>query len=190
MRVEIPPTGNRWEANYVAPRFPLGRGWLRQLESDDRDLFTDGNLTAAAYRSWLDEHGVSYVAVADAELDYLAEDEAALIRGGLPYLRAIWSDEDWRLYRVEDATGLVSRLDDPDRAAPDDRLTALGPASFTISAREPGSFARPRALYALLDGDRRRSVPRAPRRLDRGRRWARGDDQRRCQVRARPPART
>ena len=140
VRVEIPPTGNRWEADYVAPRFPLGRGWLRQLESDDRDLFTDGNLTAAAYRSWLDEHGVSYVAVADAELDYLAEDEAALIRGGLPYLRAIWRDEDWRLYRVEDATGLISRLDDPDSAARDDRLTALGPASFTIAARGPGSL--------------------------------------------------
>ena len=62
--MEIPPTGNRWEADYVAPRFPLARGWLRQLESDDRDLFTDGNLTAATYRSWLDERGVSYVAVA------------------------------------------------------------------------------------------------------------------------------
>ena len=72
VRVEIPPTRNRWEADYVAPRFPLARGWLRQLESDDFDLFTDGNLTAAAYRSWLDDRGVSYVAVPDAEPDYLA----------------------------------------------------------------------------------------------------------------------
>ena len=46
VRVEIPPTRNRWEADYVAPRFPLARGWLRQLESGDVDLFTDGNLTA------------------------------------------------------------------------------------------------------------------------------------------------
>ncbi len=72
-RVEIPPTRNRWEANYVAPRFPLARGWLRQLESDDSDLFTDGNLTPRTYRSWLDERGVSYVAVPDAELDYLSD---------------------------------------------------------------------------------------------------------------------
>ena len=73
VRVEIPPTRNRWEADYVAPRFPLARGWLRQLESDDFDLFTGGNLTAAAYRSWLDDRGVSYVAVPDAKLDYLAD---------------------------------------------------------------------------------------------------------------------
>ena len=59
----------------------------------------DGNLTAAAYRSWLDDRGVSYVAVSDAKPDYLSTDEDALIRGGLPYLRPVWSDQHWRLYR-------------------------------------------------------------------------------------------
>ena len=59
---------NRWEADYVAPRFPLARGWLRQLESDDLDLFTEGNLTAAAVSVLArSTDGVSYVAVADAE---------------------------------------------------------------------------------------------------------------------------
>jgi hypothetical protein len=141
VRMEIPPTRNRWEADYVAPRFPLARGWLRQLESDDLDLFTEGNLTATEYRSWLDDQGVSYVAVADAKPDYLSNDEKALIRRGLPYLRAVWSDQHWRLYRVEGAPGLVSRIGDPPRrAAPGDRLTALGPASFTLSARDSGAF--------------------------------------------------
>jgi hypothetical protein len=141
VRVEIPPTRNRWEANYVAPRFPLARGWLRQLESGDIDLFTNGNLSASAYRSWLDQRGVSYVAVADAEPDYLAIDEEALIRGGLPYLRPVWSDRHWRLYRVERSTGLVSRADGISRpAGPRDRLSALGPASFTLSTRDSGPF--------------------------------------------------
>ena len=81
-RIEIPPTKNRWEAAYVAREHPIARGWLRQLESDDFDLFTDGNLTADAYRDWLDEHAVSYVAVPDARRDYLAEDEVALIDSG------------------------------------------------------------------------------------------------------------
>jgi hypothetical protein len=140
-RVEIPPTGNRGEADYVAAHFALARGWLRQLESDDRDLFTDGSLTPAAYRSWLDEHGISYVAVADAELDYLSTDEVDLIEDGLPYLQMIWSDEHWRLYRVEGSTGLVSPIaGHSPRGAPDAFLTALGPASFTISAHEAGSF--------------------------------------------------
>jgi hypothetical protein len=139
-RVEIPPTRNRWEANYVPPRFPLARGWLRQLESDDLDLFTDG-LTAREYRSWLDDLGISYVAVADAQPDYMSTDEEALIRDGLPYLRAVWRDRHWRLYRVEGATGLVSRARGlPGRTAPGGRLSALGPASFTLSARDSGAF--------------------------------------------------
>ncbi len=141
VRVEIPPTRNRWEADYVAPRFPLARGWLRQLEYGDIDLFTNGNLTAAAYRSWLDQRGVSYVAVADAEPDYLSIDEEALIRGGLPYLRPVWSDQHWRLYRVKRSTGLVSRAGDfPGPGGRRDRLTALGPASFTLSTRDSGPF--------------------------------------------------
>jgi hypothetical protein len=141
VRIEIPPTRNRWEADYVAPHFPLARGWLRQLESDDIDLFTDGNLTAAAYRSWLDQRGVAYVAVSDAKPDYLSTDEEALIRGGLPYLRPVWSNRDWRLYRVEDYTGLVSTTGDfPTPTPRRDRITALGPASFTLSARDVGRF--------------------------------------------------
>ncbi len=94
-RTEVPPTKNRWEADYVARDFPIARGWLRQLESDDFDLFTDGRLDAAAYRDWLDRHAVSYVAVPDAQLDYLAEDEVALIASGLDYLDPVWRNEDW-----------------------------------------------------------------------------------------------
>jgi hypothetical protein len=100
-RIQIPPTLNRWEAAYVAPERPIARGWLRQLESDDFELFTEGNLSAASYREWLDEHRVGYVAVAEAELDYLAEDEVELIDSGLDYLEPVWENADWRLYRVD-----------------------------------------------------------------------------------------
>lgn len=101
VRVQIPPTDNRWEAAYVAPRYPLARGWLRQLESDDFDLFDHGNLTPDAYRAWLEEHEVDYVAVPrGVELDYLARDEVELIAGGLDYLEPEWQNGDWRLYRV------------------------------------------------------------------------------------------
>ncbi len=36
---------------YVAESIPLARGWLRQIESPDFDLFTNGKLTPAAYAS-------------------------------------------------------------------------------------------------------------------------------------------
>jgi hypothetical protein len=100
-RIQVPPTRNRWEAVYVAEEYPLARGWLRQLESDDFDLFEDGNLTPETYLDWLDEHGVSFVAVpSGVERDHLAEDEVDLIDAGLPYLELEWQNEDWTLYRV------------------------------------------------------------------------------------------
>jgi hypothetical protein len=140
-RIEIPPTRNRFEADYVAPRFPLARGWLRQSESDDFDLFTDGNLTPSAYRDWLLERGVTYVALADADPDYLAEDEDALIRSGLPYLDPVWSNEHWSLYRLEGAVGLVSTAGEPSRpAATGNRLTEIGAADFAFSGEQSGSY--------------------------------------------------
>lgn len=99
-RVQIPPTRNRWEAAYVAPEHPLARGWLRQLESDDVELFTEERLDATSYRAWLDENEVDYVAVAQTELDQIGKDEARLISNGLAYLDPVWSGDDWKLFRV------------------------------------------------------------------------------------------
>jgi hypothetical protein len=141
VRVEIPPTQNRWEADYMAPRFPLARGWLRQLESDDFDLFTGGHLTPAAYRTWLYDNGVAYVALPDADPDYLAEDEDALIRGGLAYLRRVWANRHWGLYAVRGTPGLVSPANHASGApGPSARLAAVGPASFALSSRRAGAF--------------------------------------------------
>jgi hypothetical protein len=134
VRVEIPPTRNRWEAVYVADRFPLARGWLRQLESDDFDLFDDGNLTPEAYRAWLAERAVRYVAVSDADYDFLAEDELDLIAGGLPFLRPLWRNEHWRLFEVEDATSLVS----PEVAGA--RVSELDPDAFRLELGRAGSY--------------------------------------------------
>jgi hypothetical protein len=141
VRIEIPPTRNRFEADYVAPKYPLARGWLRQSEAADFDLFVGGNLTAAAYRAWLSDNGVSYVALADADPDYLAEDEDELIRGGLPYLRQVWSNDHWRLYRVERAIGLTSPAAEPaEPSGAANRLTRVGASSFAFDARDAGSY--------------------------------------------------
>jgi hypothetical protein len=132
IRVEIPPTRSRWESVYVAEQVPLARGWLRQLESDDFHEFTDGRLTASAYARWLDEHGVSYVAVPDADLDYLAQNEADLVEwGGLPYLDEVWSNEHWRLYEVAHPQAL---------AGGGAEITDVHPDGFTVSVPGPGNY--------------------------------------------------
>lgn len=140
-RIHVVPTRNRWEAVHVAERYPLARGWLRQAESDDFDLFQEGNLTPDAYLDWLRERAVSRVAVPrGVDLDYLAEDEAALIADGLPYLDLVWESAGWRLYRVDAPVSFVSEIDAPNAPASDARLASLGPESFELTAGDEGSY--------------------------------------------------
>ncbi len=98
--VHVSPTRSRWEAVYVAERVPISRGWLRQAESDDFPLFRDGPLEPRAYVRWLRDRGVGYVAISDADPDYLAELELELERSGEFPLSLVWEDVDWRLYEV------------------------------------------------------------------------------------------
>ena len=130
VRIEIPPTQDRWEVYYMTPHFLLARGWERQLESDDLHLFRSG-LSPATYHGWLLANGVSYVALPSVPLDYLARHEAGLIRRGLPYLKPIWGNADWRLYAVRHAQGLV------DRPA---RLSSIGADWFDLGAPRAGHF--------------------------------------------------
>ena len=129
-RVEIPFTAFHWEAYEVAPRFPSPRGWERQLDIRYNGLFYGGPLTPAAYAAWLRRLAVRFVAVPDTSLDYSAVKEVALIDRGLPYLRPVWENRHWRVYRVIGATPIVQG------AA---HLLALGPSSLSLRAEHPGS---------------------------------------------------
>jgi hypothetical protein len=131
LRLEIPPTRDRWEAAYVAPHYALARGWLRQTETVNLNRFTDDRLTPGDYRRWLDRRSVSYVAVARANLDYIATDEVELIHRGVPYLRPIWRGRDWTLYRVRDPAPL---------ATAGALLLHMGPSEFSLRTPRPGSY--------------------------------------------------
>jgi hypothetical protein len=156
-RVEVPPTRNRWEAVYVAESYPIARGWLRQAESDDFELFKDDHLTAAEYLGWLRERAIGYVAVPQGvDMDYLADDEVALIDAGLPYLRLVWSNDDWMLYEVEGDSPFVTMAGEPRSPAADARLASLGPTSFELNADAPGEYVvrvRHTRYWDVLSGD-------------------------------------
>jgi len=134
-RIEVPFTHSHWEAALLAPEFELARGWERQLDTKNDPIFFKSGLTASAYRAWLDDNAVSYVALPDVRLDGSSDEEAALIRAGLPYLREVLRSAHWRVFAVRDPTPLVS--------APA-RLTALGHDSFTLRFATAG-----RALVRL-----------------------------------------
>ena len=108
-RVEVVPTALHWEAVYVALQFPLARGWERQLDTANNPIFyVQGRLTRASYRAWLLDNGVRFVALSNARLDYSAGVEAYLVRRGVPGLRPVWHDADWRVYAVRGSRGILS----------------------------------------------------------------------------------
>jgi hypothetical protein len=129
VRVEIPFTHSHWEAAVVAPTYPLARGWERQLDTKYDGIFFKGPLTPTAYREWLRVNAVSYVALPDVRLDGSSDEEAALIRKGEPYLRAVFSSAHWRVFAVVGPAPLAS---------PPATLTALGHDSFMLSFAKVG----------------------------------------------------
>lgn len=130
-RVEIPFTSFHWEAYQVAPLFPLARGWERQLDIRYNRLFYDGSLTAATYQTWLHQLAVRFVAVSDADLDYSARRETALIDRGLPYLRLVFRSAHWRVYAVARPVPMVQGPA---------VVTGQGPNWLTLSVTHPGSL--------------------------------------------------
>jgi hypothetical protein len=100
--VEVPLTKAHWESAFLAGHggIELARGWDRQLDERYASLFYRPALSASAYRAWLAENRVAYVALPDAPLDDAGRAEGTLIARGLPYLREIWHAKHWRLYRL------------------------------------------------------------------------------------------
>ncbi len=117
-RVEIPFTKYHWEAYEVGRRFPLARGWERQLDVKYNGLFYRGPLTPEVYRSWLDQLAVRFVALPDAQLDYSSTREARLIAGGLPYLRPVLHTAHWRIYEVRDPAPLAEGVAEARKLGP------------------------------------------------------------------------
>jgi hypothetical protein len=135
-RIEIPFTRSHWESAEVARRYPLARGWERQVDIPRNGIFYGGVLNKTTYGAWLAEHAVSYVAVSASKPDYSAVKERALIEAGLPYLRLVWRSRDWRLYAVTLPHAIVV----PQGRA-DMHLLRLGNDDLTIDVRRPGTAA-------------------------------------------------
>jgi hypothetical protein len=136
MRIEVPPTANHWESAYLAPKFELARGWLRQLDTTRDDLFYDQEgLTAASYGAWLRSNAISYVALPDAPLDYSSEEERQVILSEPGYLVPRFRSQHWRIYEVSDPKPLVAPL-----GAAAAQTLWFGRQGFSLAVKRPGEF--------------------------------------------------
>lgn len=147
-RLEVLDPKNHFATVYLGGKVSLARGWDRQADvANDPIFYEKGALTAASYHAWLHDLAVGWVAVPATKLDYSAVDEAKLVGSGLDYLRLVWSNNSWQLYRVTDATGLAEGA----------RVRSVEPARITIqtsAAREVHMRVRwsPYLTVRNLDG--------------------------------------
>ncbi|MFC5178399.1 MFS transporter [Nocardioides taihuensis] len=109
-RVEVVPTKSHREASALSPYVNLARGWNRQEDVHRNAVFygDEGSLTPERYEHWLHRWAVRFVVLPDAPVDYAGEQEAALVRAGLPFLREVWQGQPWTLYEVVEPTPLAS----------------------------------------------------------------------------------
>jgi hypothetical protein len=127
-RVEIPLSRNHWEATYVAEKVPLARGWYRQVDIQRNGLLYEP-LTAATYSQWLHENAVDYIALPDLPLDHGGEAEAVLLAHPPSYLREVYTDPHWRIWRVDDPSPIATGAGS---------ITAVGGDGFTLTSKRAG----------------------------------------------------
>ncbi|MHC3474296.1 MFS transporter [Streptomyces sp. 7R007] len=129
-RVEVVPARSHIEASTLAPYVNLARGWNRQADMERNPLFYDDTLNSANYHEWLQRWAVHFVVLPKDEPDGDGgERERELVQRGMPYLKQIWGDANWQLFRVTDATPLADPPATVDRA---------DQGELTIEVKQPG----------------------------------------------------
>jgi hypothetical protein len=148
LRVEVVPTPTLTETDELAVHIQgIARGWETQIDRQMNAVFYDGTLDASSYHAWLLDRGVSVVALPLDSVRPMSEIEAAVIRSRPAYLEPIWSNADWQVYRVSDATPLA------DNGA---TVTDVQPESLTIAAPVAGWSTvkfRFTDMYEVTNGD-------------------------------------
>ncbi|MFF5585974.1 MFS transporter [Streptomyces hygroscopicus] len=135
-RVEVVPVRSHRESSALAPYVNLARGWNRQRDLDRNPIFYgEDTLTPATYHEWLKRWAVHYVVLPKDDPDTAAEREAELLGTGLPYLRQVWADANWKLYEVKDPTQIADPPATVQRAGADQlvlKVRSKGPVLIRI----------------------------------------------------------
>lgn len=134
-RVEVVPVRSHRESSALPRYVNLARGWTRQADMERNPLFYQETLSADDYHAWLKRMAVHFVVLPADEPDHAARLEAELISKGLPYLRQVWGDDNWKLYEVKDPTPIADPPATVERAGADKlilKVRAKGPVLIRI----------------------------------------------------------
>ena len=127
-RVEVVATESSRQADELALKISIARGWETQVDRQLNPEFYN-ELTADTYHHWLQRNSVKLVALPMSGLKQQSQEERAVIDAGPGYLQQVWSNPQWRVYRVIDATPLA------DNGA---TVTAVDAESLTVHAPRVG----------------------------------------------------
>jgi hypothetical protein len=129
-RVEVVPARSHREASALAPYVNLARGWNRQADMERNPLFYDDTLNSANYHEWLRRWAVHFVVLPKDNPDGDGgQRERELLQRGMPYLKQVWGDANWQLFRVTDPTPL---------AEPDAVVDRAEQGEMTLQVRKAG----------------------------------------------------
>jgi hypothetical protein len=145
-RVEVVPTPDYMQADTIALKVGIARGWQTQVDRELNPEFYDGKLTSDGFHQWLLRDSVAYVALPLAAVQDKSQDEADIVKAAPKYLDPIWSNTKWRVYRVVGAPSLA------DNGA---RLTDVQPESLTVEVAKAGDTVvrfRYTAMYEIVQG--------------------------------------
>jgi hypothetical protein len=123
-RVEVVPFLDHGEADVVTGPALLARGWERQLDLSRAAPLYRSRLTAASYVEWLRGHSVQYVAVGRHQHDWSAGSELRLLAEGVPGLRVVHADPEWKVWSVDGSPPVVGG---------DGRAIRLGRAAIVVT---------------------------------------------------------
>ncbi len=127
-RVEVVPTESLRQADELALRIEIARGWEAQLDRQLNPEFYD-HLTADTYHQWLLRNSVSLVALPASDVQLSSHNEQVVIESQPTYLHLVWSTPQWKVYRVTDGAPLADNGSIVD---------TVGSSSLTINAPNPG----------------------------------------------------
>lgn len=167
-RVEVVPARSHREASALAPYVNLARGWNRQADMQRNPLFYDDTLNSANYHDWLQRWAVHYVVLPKGEVDGNGgERERALVQEGMPYLKQIWGDANWQLFKVTDPAPL---------AEPDAVVERAEQGEMTLQVRKAGRILIriPYSPWLSLVDDQGKSL-KAPQETDVSKHRAEGE---------------
>jgi hypothetical protein len=132
-RVEAVDTVGHWPAEYLpAAGIPLARGWFRQDDFPENAVLYS-RITPARYDAWLRLMGVRYVVLSDAQPDYSAAREAALLKSGRSGLRLVFRTPNLAVFALPAPAPIVS-------GGAGARLLAFSQTGFVLRVVDPGRY--------------------------------------------------